>query len=109
MRTLAALSVIAALGACAAIRMEAARRCVPDSKDSWIVLEAPHAAKMDLLPLAVTDPGMPPVRGPDVWLVHLTGDIMLCRVNTRGGGFWIFRKDAEGWNVVDKQSWVIVS
>jgi hypothetical protein len=50
-----------------------------------------------------------PARGRNVWLTQSDGSVMLCRVNTRGGGKWIFRMEDENWKVVDQDSWIVVS
>ena len=109
MRALLLSVVGVTLVACAASARIAANRCEPGWSDSWTILEESPSIAKDLLQLAVDEPGMPRALGPRVWLSHTDGSIMLCRVNTHGGGKWRFRLSGERWELIDRESWVIVS
>jgi hypothetical protein len=109
MRALAILVAVSFGAGCTANeQIGVADHCNLRSKSQWTLLASPPTDAAVLLKIVHENPGMPGVVGPDLWLSHTNGDILLCRGNSDAGEKWIFRQREGHWESASEvEVWVV--
>jgi hypothetical protein len=99
----------ALMPACSGLQVAAPPdHCHLGRKHSWHVLNAPPANAAELLAIADENPATHGVKGPDLWLSHSNGNILLCRGNSDAGEKWTFRQRDGHWEAESEvEVWVV--
>jgi len=111
---LAAALVVGCAGAPEKRALQARELCVLDQPQQWFVLAEPPADSVELLELANTHPVFPnSSASPPVTNWFRSGDdaLLLCRHDNAGciGEWWIFRSEAQEWQIEKSDGWVCVT